>query len=98
MSCTALNQSKAIRLLCENCHDRKARFSYRGRVRADRDHTLCFQCYRAERDRRRGVMLDGVKPAMLRAPFTPALTAAQLAHRQRMLDFAQRQGTRATNW
>lgn len=95
MSCTAANQSKAVRRLCENCRARKARFSYSGRVKADRDHTLCFQCYRAERDRRRGVMLAGFKPAMLRAPFMPELTAEQVAHRQRMLSFAQGQGPRA---
>ena len=30
-----------------NCRQRRSLFRYRGRVRADRSHTLCFQCYRA---------------------------------------------------
>ena len=38
------------RHLCEACRSRRARFRYRGRVRADRTHTLCFQCYRSARD------------------------------------------------
>jgi hypothetical protein len=41
-------QSKESRILCVQCRERKARFRYRGEVRADRDHTLCFQCFRAQ--------------------------------------------------
>jgi hypothetical protein len=37
--------------LCEACRERRARFRYRGRVKADRAHTLCFQCHRSVRDR-----------------------------------------------
>jgi hypothetical protein len=44
-------RSKQVRRLCQFCHERKARFQYRGHVRADRNHTLCFECYRAERNR-----------------------------------------------
>ena len=36
---------------CANCKQHPAKFSYNGRVRADRDHTLCFRCFRRERDR-----------------------------------------------
>lgn len=43
--------------LCEDCRTRKARFRYRGIVRADRHHTLCFQCFRAERERQRARQL-----------------------------------------
>ena len=39
--------------LCEACRERKARFQYRGVVKADRGHTLCFACFRSERDRLR---------------------------------------------
>lgn len=35
------------RKLCIGCKRRRARFRYRGVVRSDRVHTLCFQCYRA---------------------------------------------------
>jgi hypothetical protein len=40
--------SKQARKLCAGCLERKARFRFRGEVRADRDHTLCFECYRAQ--------------------------------------------------
>jgi hypothetical protein len=36
--------------VCVSCRERRSLFRYRGVVRADRDHTLCFQCYRALRD------------------------------------------------
>ena len=42
---------RASRHLCLGCRSQRARFRYRGRVRADRDHTLCFRCYRSLRDR-----------------------------------------------
>ena len=41
------------RHLCLGCHEHPARFRYRGEVRADRDHNLCFRCYRAEVNRQR---------------------------------------------
>ncbi len=44
---------RASRHLCLGCRSQRARFRYRGRVRADRDHTLCFRCYRAICDRLR---------------------------------------------
>jgi hypothetical protein len=46
-------QSKRVKCLCAACRERKARFRFRGEVRADRDHTLCFACYRAEVNRAR---------------------------------------------
>jgi hypothetical protein len=33
--------------LCVDCRERRARFRYRGVVKADADHTLCFRCFRA---------------------------------------------------
>jgi hypothetical protein len=33
--------------LCVACRARRARFRYRGVVKADADHTLCFRCFRA---------------------------------------------------
>jgi hypothetical protein len=39
--------------VCLACQDRPAKFRYRGEVRADSDHNLCFQCYRAESNRLR---------------------------------------------
>jgi len=54
------------RALCAACRERKARFRYRGEVRADRDHTLCFECYRAQRNRRRVLTLTGVANSVFR--------------------------------
>jgi hypothetical protein len=58
-----------------------------GDVRADRDHVLCFECCRAERNRRHARPLAGVDtPAFLRpSAAAPILTAGAIAHRQRML-------------
>jgi hypothetical protein len=54
MSRAALGRiSKRSRGLCVACLSRKAKFSYRGQVRADRDHTLCFACFRSLTDRTR---------------------------------------------
>ena len=59
MSCSALRQAGEIQKLCQGCRGRKARFRYRGAVRADRDHTLCFECFRSERERLRARALAG---------------------------------------
>jgi hypothetical protein len=72
---------------CQRCRDRKARFQYRGAVRADRDHTLCFECYRSERNRQRALRLADVdsRPP-LRSPFKRTeLSPGQIAHRRAML-------------
>ncbi len=50
-------ESKRFRVLCAGCRARKARFRYRGEVRADRDHTLCFECYGAELNRVHAIRL-----------------------------------------
>jgi hypothetical protein len=39
------------RHVCVSCRERRALFLYRGVVKADEDHTLCFRCYRRLRDR-----------------------------------------------
>ena len=87
-------RSRRFRTLCAACRERKARFLYRGEVRADRDHTLCFECYRAEinRARARRFREPATLPVMP-SPFSrqdlvgsPVLDAGRIAHRQRMLD------------
>ena len=42
-----------LRHVCLACRRHPARFQYRREVRADRDHDMCFQCYRAELNRQR---------------------------------------------
>ena len=85
MSLSAAHESKSNRKQCQSCQSRKARFAYRGRVRADRDHTLCFECFRSERERRRAaaVARDPSRPSLLAA--AAALSEREVAHRQAML-------------
>jgi hypothetical protein len=45
------------RHLCALCRTGRALYRYRGVVRADRDHDLCFRCFRSERDRHRARLL-----------------------------------------
>ena len=90
--------SRRFRTLCAACRERKARFRYRGEVRADRDHTLCFECYRAEINRARARRFrEPATPLLKRSPSSPrelidsqVLDARRIAHRQRMLDHLQR--------
>ena len=85
-------QSKQVRILCAACEERKAKFRYRGEVRADRDHTLCFECFRGEINRLRARRLNELaSPPQVRSPLGPPRTLGprQVAHRQRMLDHLQ---------
>ena len=87
-------QSKLVKTLCAMCQERKARFRYRGEVRADRDHTLCFKCYRGEVNRARARrLIDAANTPQVRSPFGPTagvgravLDPRQIAHRLRMLE------------
>src|SRR5688572_2489318 len=99
MSMTARHEDRKARRMCQGCRDRKARFQYRGHVRADRVHppslpelrrasTLCFECYRSERERMRAQRLGEVRPVSIRSPFPGALTERQVQHRLAMLEFA----------
>ena len=84
MSASAFSHSKSDRKLCQSCRDRKARFAFRGRVKADRDHTLCFECYRGERERRRALALARLPSPGLAAK-RATLTPSEVEHRRRML-------------
>lgn len=78
------------RHLCAACRERKAKFQYGGHVRADREHVLCFQCYRAERERQRARQL--VLPMFARpAVVFDQLTPSEIQHRQRMLAYLESQ-------
>jgi hypothetical protein len=52
---TAFTRGITVRThhVCVSCRKRRALFLYRGVVKADADHTLCFKCFRALRDRMR---------------------------------------------
>lgn len=45
------------RHICLECRERRAVYRFRGRVRADRTHTLCPRCHRALVDSRRFCLL-----------------------------------------
>jgi hypothetical protein len=62
-------RSKRVRTLCAACQERKARFKYHGEVRADRDHTLCFECFRGTTNRARACRLaEGANPFRTPSP------------------------------
>ena len=88
--------SRSSRHLCLACKRRSAKFAYRGEVRADRDHNLCFRCFRAERERQRARLLAGVtpRPLMMTAdhlrPATFVLTTSK-SYRSATSDLRQRQ-------
>jgi hypothetical protein len=48
MSPSAIRRLRRVpRHTCRACEQHPAKFRYRDEVRADRDHELCFQCFRA---------------------------------------------------
>jgi len=80
MSETAHSLSKTVRRLCRSCAEPPSRSTLR------RPSTPCFECYRAERDRRRAQRREEVPAAQL-LPLTASrsLSERELAHRRRML-------------
>jgi hypothetical protein len=66
-------RSAPARHLCAVCGTRPARFQYRGVVRADRTHTLCFQCFRAAANRARVLSIGRASEAL---PVPPHQTAS----------------------
>ncbi len=103
MSTAERRRTRGPRHLCQRCCDRKARFKYRGVVRADHDHTLCFECYRREVNQARARRL--AERAPVPSPFTaydggpkPRLGARRVAHRRRMLAHLTRQPVNAHAW
>lgn len=56
----ALPATAPIRRLCLGCGERRPRFRYRQAVRADADHTLCFQCFRALEQRLRALRMKAL--------------------------------------
>jgi hypothetical protein len=59
-SAAARRLHREDRHVCLACRAHRARFQYRGEVRADRRHTLCFRCFRAEVQRERARRLAEV--------------------------------------
>jgi hypothetical protein len=89
-------RSRRFKTLCTSCQERKARFRYRREVRADADHTLCFECYRGEINRAKARRLRDRIAGPPMSPFGQSEIGARLrdtrhvAHRQLMLDYLHR--------
>jgi hypothetical protein len=96
MSNSQRRRFRCFRVLCATCRERKARFRYRGEVRADRDRTLCFKCYRRELDRLRARRLAQQRSSLAsRSLFeSRPLDERQLSHRRRMLMHLQTSSVR----
>ncbi len=64
--------ARTTRHACRVCGHRHARFQYRGVVKWDRFHELCFRCYRSIVDAERARRLTGAGHARLPAfpPFS----------------------------
>ncbi len=96
-SSEGLRRSRRFKRLCAACQERKARFRYRGEVRAGRDHTLCFECYRSEINRARARRLSDAATAPRTWPLFGYQKAVgswapderQVAHRRLMLGHLQ---------
>lgn len=74
---------------CMACGERRPLFAYRGVVKADRHHHLCFQCYRAEGNRLRAwnpcdaAGLIARRPAAARSVADRAALLREIAARRR---------------
>ncbi|MGE5199739.1 MAG: hypothetical protein ACM3H9_08865 [Rhodospirillaceae bacterium] len=84
---------------CLSCGERRPLFCYRGVVKADRDHTLCFECYRAEVNRLRarrlravaaGAAIANPRPLPSRAAGDRAALLTDIAARRRRAQIAAR--------
>ena len=66
-----MKHTRKSRQVCQVCQQRPAKFAYRGHVKRDRQHVLCFACHRA--------LIDSHRLAHP-LPFNLNLVAAQRTH------------------
>ncbi len=93
-NCQRHRRSKKIKALCASCQQRKARFRYRGEVRADRDHTLCFECHRSEVNRARARLLaDRAESGNARARLARLSTTRRFARQIVVRQLLQHHGS-----
>ena len=86
MSLTTTRDSRHAKYQCQSCRQRRDRFRFAGTVRADRQHTLCLECYRALHDRTRARSVGETRsPEGLRSSYVRSLTPRQIEHRRTML-------------
>jgi hypothetical protein len=48
--------------LCTLCQRHHAKFTFRGRVKRDKDHDVCHRCYRSLRDKNRARSILLIRP------------------------------------
>ena len=65
------------RHVCLECRAQRTRFQYGGRVHADRDHNLCFRCFRAEMNRQRARRLNVRSAAPLKMDLAQSVKHAR---------------------
>jgi hypothetical protein len=85
--------------VCRSCGERRPLFFYRGVVKADRDHDLCFECYRAEVNRLRasrlrafaaGAAIANPRPRPSKSVADRAALLADIAARRRRAQICAR--------
>jgi hypothetical protein len=59
---------------CRLCHSRPAKFRFQGKVKRDKDHELCFQCFRSVTSSNRAV---GLSPNTTPSGFVPVAEQRQ---------------------
>lgn len=47
--------------LCVLCRQHGAKFTFRGRVKRDKDHNVCHRCYRSMSDRNRARLIAATR-------------------------------------
>jgi hypothetical protein len=92
------------RRLCLACGERRPLFYHGGVVKADRDHTLCSECYRAEVNRLRacrlrafaaGACIANSRPQPSKSIGDRAALLADIAARRRRAQMAARHAVEA---
>jgi hypothetical protein len=76
--------------LCLSCGERRPLFFYQGVVKADRDHNLCFECYRAEVNRLRARRFSAVAAGAATASPRPRPSKAVTDRASLLADIAAR--------
>lgn len=63
MSAKTTLRTRDLRRLCRVCGKHPARFCFRGVVKRDRQHDLCFHCWRSMRNQIKAAALSQQTPA-----------------------------------
>jgi hypothetical protein len=84
-------RSRPAMKVCAGCRAKEARYGFEGEAGEERPHTLCFECFRMEIDRRQRVaaqLARGWNAEQVRLPL--ADTLQELTRRRRRAQIAAR--------